>query len=101
MPVTRWNPKSRAGAVSVRPSRAHDLEATRALHQNVADWARYQSLAGETDAVETSPITGNYDWRSYLQEEAQLARRREESRAPREKKQERPAPTAAPSTFYA
>lgn len=95
---TRWDPKSRAGAVAVRKP---GMKAVAAVSDHVAGWARYQNLVGEADSVETSPITGNYDWRSYIQEEAQLARRREEKEKPREKKTERaPQNPPAPSVFY-
>ena len=94
---TRWDPKSRAGAVAVREV---GMKGVAALSDHVDDWARYQNLAGEHDSVETSPISGNYDWRSYIQEEAQLARRREEKEKPREKKTERAQPAPAPTVFY-
>ena len=76
------------------------MKAVAALSDHVAEWARYQDLVGESDSVETSPITGNYDWRSYIQEEAQFARRREEKEKPREKKAERAQPAPAPTVFY-
>lgn len=95
---TRWDPKTRAGAVAVR---ATGMKAVGELSSHVTDWARYQNLSGEHDVVETSPITGPYDWRSYIQEEAQLARRREEKEKPREKKAERSEPNAPPAGFYA
>ncbi|HET6406042.1 MAG TPA: hypothetical protein VFH78_15485 [Candidatus Thermoplasmatota archaeon] len=72
-----------------------------AVSDHVAQWARYQNIVGEADSVETSPITGTYDWRSYIQEEAQYARRREEKEKPRDKRAaavQQPAP--APSVFY-
>jgi hypothetical protein len=94
---TRWDPKARAGAVAVRKS---GVDGVGQLSQHVSGWARYQNLAGEHDSVETSPITGTYDWRSYIQEETQLARRREEKEKPREKKVQADAPSA-PSVFYA
>ena len=84
---TRWDPKTRAGAVGVRAS---GMQAVEALSTHVGEWARYQNLAGEHDSVETSPISGTYDWRSYIQEEAQFARRREEKEKPREKKPSSP-----------
>lgn len=71
------------------------------ISDHVADWAKYQNLAGEHDTVESSTISGNYDWRSYIQEEAQLARRREEQDKPRLKKAERSSAPAAPTGFYA
>jgi hypothetical protein len=74
----------------------------KALAENVREWASYQKLAGEVEKVETSPITGTYDWRAYIQEEAQLAKQRDE-RAAERKPAKKPAaqPTAAPSVFYA
>jgi len=81
--------------------RAKGMKAVGAISTHVSDWARYQNLAGEHDSVETSPITGNYDWRSYIQEEAQYARRREEKEKPRDKKAERAEQPPAPSVFYA
>ena len=77
------------------------MKAVETISDHVADWAKYQNLAGECDTVESSTISGNYDWRSYIQEEAQLARRREEQEKPRAKKAERPATPAAPTVFYA
>lgn len=98
---TRWDPKTRAGAIAVRSSRRHDLRAVESLSEHVMDWARYQDLDGEHDSVETSPIRGSYDWRAYIREETQAARRRDEQTKPRDKKVERPAPAAAPAVFYA
>jgi hypothetical protein len=101
--ATRWNPESRAGAMSVKPKGRLDLNAVKAMSSAVMNWAQYQNLAGELDNVETSPVRGTYDWRSYIQEETSLARRRE-ARANRDKKPERPAPVApapAPSNLYA
>lgn len=79
----------------------HDVRAVEAISENVDDWARYQNLSGECDTVETSPVSGTYDWRSYLQEETQLAQRREERARSREKKPERPEPTKPPAGYYA
>lgn len=78
----------------------HDVRAAKALSESVRNWASYQNLAGEDDCVETSLITGTYDWRAYLREEATLAQRREERNRPREKKVERAAPAPAPSHLY-
>lgn len=98
MGYTRWDPKSRAGAVAVHKP---GMKGVAALSEHASGWARYQNLAGEHDSVETSPIVGTYDWRSYIQEEAQLARRREEKEKPRDKKAaERVEPAPAPSVFY-
>lgn len=99
--IVRWDPRNRAGAVAVRKQSAHDIKAVQAVSENVRTWAEYQNLAGEHDNVETSPVTGNYDWRSYLQEETQLAQRREERAKPAPKKADRAAPAPAPSGFYA
>lgn len=99
--VTRWDPASRAGAVAVRPRRAHDVQTLRDIADTVNDWADYQKLAGEADNVETSPITGTYDWRSYLQEETDIARRRDAERARREKKVERAPLPPVPVHYYA
>lgn len=103
MGITRWDPRSRAGAVAVRQTKTQvDVRATRALTQAVADWATYQGLAGDMDAVETSPIQANYDWRSYLHEEAAIAQKREDRLRAREKKSERaPPPAPAPTHYYA
>ena len=97
--VTRWDPESRAGAVLVRTKRVHDLEAVKAVADSVKDWARYQQLTGELDNVETSPITGTYDWKSYLHEEAQLAQKRAGERRPRKTPSDPIA--SAPTVFYA
>ena len=98
MGSTRWDQKTRAGAVAVRKP---GMKGVAALSDHVAGWARYQNLEGESDSVETSPITGTYDWRAYIQEEAQLARRREEKEKPRDKKApERVEPAPAPTVFY-
>lgn len=89
--------------MSVKPKGKIDLKAVKTMSAAVMDWAHYQNLAGELDNVETSSVQGNYDWRSYIQEETSLARRRE-ARANREKKAERPAsapPAPAPSNLYA
>lgn len=86
----------------MRASSAYDPKAVEKLSDNVSDWAKYQNLAGEHDTVETSPVAGPYDWRAYIQEETKLAQRREAESKPRQKKEaERPAPTSAPSVFYA
>ncbi|HUR69124.1 MAG TPA: hypothetical protein VM370_07740 [Candidatus Thermoplasmatota archaeon] len=97
----RWDPRSRAGAIMVKKQTLHDLKAVEALSENVTDWAKYQNLAGECDTVETSPVSGPYDWRSYIQEETKLAQRREADAKPVAKKTERPAASSAPSVFYA
>jgi hypothetical protein len=97
--VVRWDPNSRAGAIAVHPARALDLEAMKSLADSVRDWASYQKLAGEPDNVETSSITGTYDWRAYLQEEAELAREREESVVRKPKKAPLP-PAPAPTHWY-
>lgn len=74
----------------------HDVKAVEAVSNAVAGWARYQNLTGELDNVETSSVKGNYDWRSYLHEEAELASKRE---APRARKVEKPSPPA-PTVGY-
>lgn len=74
------------------------MKAVEALSDNVSEWARYQNLAGEFDTVETSSVSGTYDWRAYIQEETTLAHRREAK--PRDKKADR-ADTPAPPGFYA
>lgn len=96
--VTRWDPENRAGAVLVRTKRPLDLEAVKAVADSVKDWARYQQLGGELDNVETSPITGTYDWKSYLHEEARYAKKRAGERRPRKVE---PSAPAAPTVFYA
>ena len=99
MGITRWNPQVRAGAIAIRSRQGLDAKALHHATQTVGEWARYQNLSGDLDTIEPSPIQGTYDWRSYLQEESQIAQRREE-RKPREKKTpEIRAP--APSVFYA
>ena len=101
--ATRWNPESRAGAMAVKSKGKIDLDAVKTVSSAVMNWAQYQNLAGEHDTVETSTVRGNYDWRSYIQEETSIARRRE-ARANRDKKPERPAPVPpapAPSNLYA
>lgn len=97
---TRWDPKTRAGAIAIRANGRYDLKAVESISEHVMDWARYQEIVGEHDSVETSPVRGSYDWRGYLQEETQAARRRDEQTKPREKKAERAAPPPAPSVFY-
>lgn len=82
----------------MRQKGALDVKAEEALSDNVSEWARYQSLAGECDTVETSSVSGPYDWRAYIQEETTLAWRREK---PRDKKTEGGEPAPAPSVFYA
>ena len=101
--VTRWDPASRAGAVAVRARSPTDVEAIQALAENTQEWAKYLDLTGEKDGVETSPTTfkGTYDWRSYIAEEAEIARRRDERAKPAAKKADRPTPPAAPTVFYA
>lgn len=101
--ATRWDPASRAGAVAVRPRSSTDVEAIHALAENAQEWAKYQDLTGEKDGVDPSPTTfkGTYDWRSYIAEEAEIARRRDERAKPAAKKADRPSPPAAPSVFYA
>lgn len=95
----RWDPESRAGAVAVRSKRSHDVDAVKAVSDSVMSWAQYQNLAGELDNVESSPITGTYDWKAYIQEETELARKREGDRRPR-KASAGQAPTLPPSVFY-
>lgn len=101
MAYTRWDPKTRAGAIAIRAEKRCDVRAVESISDHVQDWAKYQDLDGEHDSVETSPIRGSYDWRSYLQEETQMARRREQQAKPREKKVDRAPPAPAPSVFYA
>lgn len=91
--VTRWDPTLRAGAVGIRSTGL--VERAAATAQTVADWADYQKLGGDIENVETSPITGQYDWRAYIQEETELARRRDDKPRPRK------ADVApAPSVYY-
>lgn len=88
--------------MAVRQKRDLDLNAVKAMADSVMDWARYQNLGGDLDNVESSPITGTYDWRSYLQEEAEIAQKRESASKPRRKSAPEPRTTAAaPSVFYA
>lgn len=93
---TRWDPSSRAGAVAVRSTGLKNL---RTLTDSVSAWASYQNLAGDMDTVETSAVQGIYDWRAYIREETQIARRREEKKPA--SKPERAAPAPAPTVFYA
>lgn len=78
-----------------------DTKTMKDVSELVMDWAEYQNLNGECDNVETSPISGTYDWRSYLHEEAAYARRREAKKKPAVEKQPAVAPPPAPSVFYA
>lgn len=101
--ANRWDPETRAGAVSIKSKGRVDLDATKAVANAVNSWAEYQNLSGDVDIVETSAIQGTYDWRSYLHEETGFARRRE-ARANRQKAAERPgaqAPAPAPQNLYA
>lgn len=99
--MKRWDPRTRAGAIAVRAKSAHDTEAMKALADNVREWASYQKLAGEIENVETSPITGTYDWKAYLHEEAQAAQARETERKPVPKKPAKPARAeVAPAHWY-
>lgn len=93
--VTRWDPSSRAGAVAFRPKNKYDVQD---VHDAVNEWASYQNLAGDADFVETSPVTGNYDWKGYLLEESKLAQKRSEKRGP---KTERAPTPPAPHGYYA
>lgn len=95
--VTRWDPRTRAGAVAVRSKSAIDADAMRAIAETIHDWARYQDLAGDVECAETSPIVGTYDWKAYLQEETQLAQARDQ-REQRRKAARRPAAPASPTT---
>lgn len=99
--VMRWDPRSRAGAVAVSKKGSIDVKAVEALSKNVAEWAKYQSLAGEGDNAEAAPVQGTYDWRAYIQEEVQAARRRDESERKPRKAASPATPTSAPSVFYA
>lgn len=101
MGYTRWDPRSRAGAVALRKESTHDLRAVEELSETVADWAAYQNLAGEHDTVEPSPVAGPYDWRSYIREEIKLAQRREQDSKPVPKKADASAVSKAPAVFYA
>lgn len=71
----------------------------------VMDWANYVNLAGALDNVETSRVQGNYDWRSYLHEEAEVACQREAERIKANVKNKKPGrapPTPpAPHSLYA
>lgn len=91
--VTRWDPTLRAGAVAIREKGI--VENAAATARTVADWADYQLLGAETETIETSPITGQYDWRAYLQEETELARRRDDKPRPR-----KADVVPAPSVYY-
>lgn len=102
--VREWDERTRAGAVAIRQKRPHDMEALEALARTLRDMAQAQTVGDEFDGVEPSPVTGTYDWKAFLHEETQGAKRRQESRAKsREKKQAPPAepPAPAPSVFYA
>lgn len=94
--MTRWDPKTRAGAVGFRANGC--AKSVEAVSKSVTDWARYQNLTGELDNVETSPVQGTYDWRAYLQEEAEAAKRREGRDKPAKKADKPAAP--APAVFY-
>ena len=85
----------------MRKNGRFDYGAQKDLVESVNDWATYQNLAGDADNVETSPITGHYDWRSYLREEAEIAHRREQKTRARDRKPERPSPPPAPTHLYA
>ena len=85
--------------MAVKAKSRYDLQE---VHETLMDWASYQNLGGDLDNVEVCPIAGTYDWRVYIQEEARIAQKRDEARASkREKKRDGPAPTTAPSVFYA
>lgn len=101
MGFTRWDPRSRAGAIAVKNGRKLDTQSMMDVSELVSDWAEYQNLNGECDNVETSPISGTYDWRAYVREEAAYARRREAKKKPAMEKQPVAAPAPAPSVFYA
>lgn len=101
--VTRWDPSSRAGAVGVKPRGRNDVEAIQAIAESAQEWAKYQNLTGEKDSVDPSPTTfkGQYTWRAYIAEEAEIARRRDDRAKPAAKKVEPAKPAPAPSVFYA
>lgn len=94
----RWDPSSRAGAIAVKPRGRHDMRAMGDVTDAVMDWASYEDLGANVDNAETSTIRGTYDWRAYLKEEAELARKRDAKPA---KKPEAPAPAPAPNQLYA
>jgi hypothetical protein len=96
--VTRWDPSSRAGAVAFRAKSRYDVSD---VHEAVAEWARYQNLAGDLDNAEPSPVaaTGPYGWKAYLHEEAKLAEKRGKRNA--KPAAAKPEPEPAPSVFYA
>lgn len=84
----------------MKAKRGVDVETMSSFSRAVADWARYQNIAGDMDLVETSTVRGNYDWRSYLQEETSYARRRE-ARARKAEPRASQAPAPAPHNLYA
>lgn len=100
----RWDPRTRGGAIAIRRTRLHDAEALSDTTDVVMDWASYVNLGGALDNVETSTIQGTYDWRSYLREEAEMARQREAERTratEKTKKPARPPTPPAPNSLYA
>lgn len=93
MGVVRWDPRGRAGAVAVTPQRTFDMHAISDMADVVMDWAAYQNVGANVDNVEASRSQGTYDWRAYLQEEAEIAQERE---AEREKSRSTKKPLARP-----
>lgn len=103
-PMARWDPHSRAGAVAVVRKQGHEAQAISDTADIIMDYARYEKLDGSLDNVETSKVRGTYDWRAYLQEEAEAARGRQAERARTREKEKKPQarpPAPAPSHLYA
>lgn len=94
--VTRWDPSTRAGAVAVKRKHRFDFVALQSEAENLSEWAAYEDTAGEFESHEPSPETGTYDWRSYLREEAALAKHREDRRRARDKRGGAPVPPPPP-----
>lgn len=100
--MARWDPQSRAGAVAVARKEGHTAQAISDTADIITDYARYEKLEGSLDNVETSKVRGVYDWRAYLQEEAEAARGRQAERMRRsDKKPQARPPPPAPTTYYA
>lgn len=95
----RWDPKSRAGAMSIHPKHNLDVDALKNLAENLQEVASYQEMGGgEWDTHEPSPVAGTYDWRGYLREESEIAWRREQART-RANERRAPPPKPKPTNW--
>lgn len=90
MPL-RYDPRTAAGAIALRPRSAHDVDALRDRAATVHEWAVGQSLADDRTHVRVSRMGEVPSWREHL--------RRQTERAAKSAKAA-PTRSASPAPWY-